>query len=277
MNISRLPKILMICAFFSMLLLITSCDQTIIDIHTEVHADYSGTRTIEVAVKTEYLQRGEVVLTGEKTLYEEIVAALPDGDIATRQDENYTYFRSTAAFDDINFLQHVSIDNFSEQPPPRFYAKMVRDDYFFHNDFYYDDYIDLLVDESLLAASERDSALNRLDALLAADPELLVVTYAVKLPFHILESNADEIVNNQTAIWNLGYGDERRIRAEGRRTKFLPYFLLAVLGFIILFILFLVFALSFSSRRSRKTRDPQKPIYSYDNYFKKGQYKDYDD
>ncbi len=277
MKISHGQKIIIISAMLFLLVFIAGCDQTLIDIYTEINADYSGTRIVEVAVKTEYLQRGEVVLTGEQTLYEKIISALPEGDVETRQGENYTYFKSTLNFNDINFVQHVSIDNFSEQPPPRFYAKMTRDDYFFHSDYFFYDYVDMLVDETLLAASERDSDYNRLDAMLSADPDMFSITYQVKLPANIIDSNADIVSSNNLALWNIRYGDEKQIRIEGKRTKFLPYFLLTILGAIILFILFLVFALSFSTRRGRRKKDNRKPLYSYDNYFKKGKYTDLDE
>ncbi len=277
MKVCHVLKIIVISALFLILILATACDQTMIDIYTEINTDYSGTRTVEVAVKTEYLQRGEVILSGDQTLYEKIIAALPDGDIDTQQDENYTYFRSSTSFKDINFLRHVSIDDFSQEPPPRFYAKMARDDYFFYSDYSFYDYVDMLVDESLLAASDRDSDFNRLNALLAADPDLLSITYQVRLPVNITDSNADIITGNNIAIWNIRYGDLKDIRIEGQRTKFLSYFLMVILGLIVLFILFLVFALAFSSKKGRKKKGDIKPIYTYDNYFKKERYTDPDE
>ncbi len=277
MKVCHVLKIIVISALFLILILATACDQTMIDIYTEINTDYSGTRTVEVAVKTEYLQRGEVILSGDQTLYEKIIASLPDGDIDTQQDENYTYFRSSTSFKDINFLRHVSIDDFSQEPPPRFYAKMARDDYFFYSDYSFYDYVDMLVDESLLAASDRDSDFNRLNALLAADPDLLSITYQVRLPVNITDSNADIITGNNIAIWNIRYGDLKDIRIEGQRTKFLSYFLMVILGLIVLFILFLVFALAFSSKKGRKKKGDIKPIYTYDNYFKKERYTDPDE
>ncbi|MGM0365167.1 MAG: hypothetical protein ACQEP5_01375 [Actinomycetota bacterium] len=277
MEISLGQKILIISAIFFLLVILTSCDQSIIDIYTEINADYSGTRVVEVAVKTEYLQRGEVVLAGDETLYERIISSLPEGDIETNQDENFTYFKSAINFKDINFLQHISIDNFSEEPPRRFYAKMTIGDYFFYSDYFFYDYVDMLVDESLLATTEKDSDYNRLDALLAADPEMLSIAYQIKFPVKIVDSNADVVSNSNIALWNISYGQEKDIRIEGKRTKFLPYFLLVILGLIVLFILFLVFALAFSSRRGKRTKDTRKPIYSYDNYFKKDKYTDFDE
>jgi len=277
MKISHGFKIIIISAIFLFLIFLTSCDQTMIDIYTEINTDYSGTRVVELAVKTEYLQKGEVVLTGEQSLYERLISSLPEGEIETYKEGDYTHFKSTLNFKDINFLQHVSIDNFSEEPPQRFYAKLTRDDYFFYSDYFFYDYVDMLVDESLLASSDKNSDYNRLDALLKADADMLSVTYQVKFPVKIVESNADMVGENNIALWNISYGQERDIRIEGKRTKFLPYFMLVILGLIVLFILFLIFALAFSSRRGRKTKDTRKPIYSYDNYFKKDKHLDPDE
>jgi len=267
-------KITLICLLSALIIFASACDQTIIDIYTEINTDYSGTRVVDLAIKTEYLQKGEVVLTGDQTLYQKLIAALPAGEVDTYEEQNYTHFRSTSAFQDINFLQHVSIDNFSQEPNPRFYAKMSIDDYFFHSDYFFYDYIDMEVDPSLIAASAQDSDYGRLQDLIKADPNMLSITYQVKFPVKITQTNADVQGDNNIALWNIGYGQKKDIKIEGKKTKFLSYFLIIALGLIGLFIVFIIFALIFSSRRGRKSKDPRKPLYSYDNYFKKDKHLD---
>ena len=66
--------------------------------------------------------------------------------------------------------------------------------------------------------------------------------------------------------------EEGDIYIEGKKTKFLSYFLLAILGLIGLFAMFLIFVLLFSSRRRKKSSSTIEPISSYDNYFKKDKY-----
>ncbi|GAH31199.1 unnamed protein product, partial [marine sediment metagenome] len=111
---------------------ISSCDQTLIDIFTQINSDYSGTRTIDIAVKTEYIQKSEVVLNQNQSIsdkiHEILESHLPEGEYNTFEEEDYAHFSSTISFEDINFLQHISIDNFSEAPPERFYAKLEKVD-----------------------------------------------------------------------------------------------------------------------------------------------------
>lgn len=250
---------------------ISSCDQTLVDIYTQINSDYSGVRTVDIAVKTEYLQKGEIVLSKDQPLFERILSTLPDGDIETTEEDGYTHFKSTKNFKDINFVQHISIDSFSETPPQRFYAKMERKDYLFRSEYFFNDYVDMKVDEILLASQDEDSDFKRIDKLVKADKNLINITYKVKFPVKITKTNADTQKEGNIAIWNIRYGEQRNIYIEGKKTKFLTYFLLTILGFIIIFILFIIFALAFSSRRKPPPR-PKKPIYSYDNYFKKNKY-----
>ncbi|MCL5069654.1 MAG: hypothetical protein M1308_01955, partial [Actinobacteria bacterium] len=95
--------------------------------------------------------------------------------------------------------------------------------------------------------------------------------YQIKFPVKIIKSNADVIGDNNIAIWKLKYGDEKNINIEGKKTKFLSYFLLVLLGLVVIFIIFIIFALIFSRRRRRITK-PKKPIFAYDNYFKKDKF-----
>ncbi|MDZ7837054.1 MAG: hypothetical protein U5N58_03395 [Actinomycetota bacterium] len=267
-------KIALIFLLSVIIIFATACNQTLIDIYTELNTDYSGTRVVDLAVKTEYLQKGDVVLSGEQSLYQKLTATLPQGKIDTYEQQDYTHFRSTATFKDINFLQHISIDNFSQEPAPRFYAKMSTDDYFFYSDYFFYDYVDMEVDQSLIEASDQNSDYRRLEDLVKADSDLLSITYQIKFPVKIIESNADIIGDNNIAIWNLKYGQKRDIWIEGKKTKFLSYFLIIALGLIGLFIIFIIFALIFSSRRGRRQKDSRKPLYSYDNYFKKEKHLD---
>lgn len=269
----NLLKIIIILIFILILVpLISSCDQTLIDIYTQINPDYSGVRTVDIAVKTEYIQKGEVTLGKDQSLFDKILSILPPGDIETTESEGYTHFKSTINFKDVNFLQHISIDNFSEVPPERFYAKMEKRDYFFHSEYSYKDHIDMKIDEVLLSSSDKNSDYLRIDDLLKVDKDILSITYQVKFPANITKTNADIIGDNNIAIWNIKYGDKKDIYIEGKKTKFLPYFLLVILGFIGLFILFIIFALIFSSRRSKPHARRKKPLYTYDNYFKKDRY-----
>lgn len=251
---------------------IASCDQTLVDIYTQVNPDYSGVRTVDVAVKTEYIQKGEISSGKSQSLFDKILSSLPSDEIETTVDGEYTHFKYTTPFKDINFLQHISIDNFSETPPERFYAKMEKDDYFFYCEYFFKDYVDMKIDEILLSSGDKNSDYNRINDLLKADTDIISITYQTKLPVKITKSNADIIGDNNIAIWNIKYGDQKYIYLEGKKTKFLPYFLIAVLGVIGLFIIFIIFALVFSSRRSRAGPKTKKPFYAYDNYFKKDRY-----
>jgi hypothetical protein len=242
------------------------------DIYTQINPDYSGVRTVDIAVKTEYIQKGELTSGQNQSLFDKILSSLPPGEVETSEDEGYTHFKSTASFKDINFLQHISIDNFSENPPERFYAKMEKDDYFFYTEYFFKDYIDMKIDDALLSSSDKNSDFNRIDDLFKADVDILSITYQVKLPVKITKSNADIIGDGNIAIWNLKYGDQKNIYIEGKKTKFLPYFLLIILGIIGLLIIFIIFALVFSSKRSKTRTTAKKPYYTYDNYFKKDKY-----
>jgi len=126
------------------------------------------------------------------------------------------------------------------------------------------------IDEAIIEAGEKDSDFARVAGLFGADKEIFQITYQIKFPVKIIKSNADIIGDNNIAIWKLKYGDEKNINIEGKKTKFLSYFLLVLLGLIILFIIFIIVALTFSRRR-RRTK-PKKPIFAYDNYFKKDKF-----
>lgn len=263
---------------------ISSCDQTLIDIFTQINSDYSGTRTIDIAVKTEYIQKSKVVLNQNQSIsdkiHEILESLLPEVDEVeynTFEEEDYTHFSSTISFEDINFLQHISIDNFSETPPERFYAKLEKVDYFFHSEYFFEDYIDMKIDEILLTSSDINSDYNRINDLAKADSSILNITYRVKFPVKITSHNADIIGDNNIAIWNIKYDDEKELYIEGRKTKLLTYFLIVILGIIGLFIIFIIFMLVFSSRRSKKPPPTRKPLYSYDNYFKRDRYFNTDD
>lgn len=263
-------KIVILTAFvFLIIPLISGCDKTLFDIYTQINSDFSGTRTVDIAVKTEYIKRGEVSAGGEKSLFDRIFAALPQGEITTEEKENYTHFISKIEFKDINFLQHTSIDNFSETPSERYYAKMEKKDSFFSTQYYYSDYIDMKIDDAVINSGGINSDFARLDSIFKSDSEMLSVTYQVKFPFKIINSNADVVGSSSIALWNLRYGDEKLLRVEGRKVKLLPYFLLVILGIIVLFILFLIFAIIFASTKKKFDSSKSKPIYSYDNYFKK--------
>ncbi len=248
-----------------------SCDETVFDIFTQINTDYSGTRVVDIAVKTQYLKKGEVILAGNESLNDKILAALPEGKIETFEKEDYTHFRSTIEFEDINFLQHISIDNFAETPPELFYAKMEMDDYFFYSDYFFKDYVDMKVDEALIESQGQTDDLTRLSGLFEADLELLKISYQVKFPVKIIESNADVIGDDNIAIWNLKFGDQREISIEGKKIKYLSYVLVVILGLVGLFIIFLFFVLIYSRRKKRVTKI-KRPYNSYDNYFKRDKY-----
>ncbi len=268
----KLLKVLTALVFFlAIIFFITSCDDTLLEIYTQVNANNSGSRSVDLAVKTQYLKKGEVVLAENDSLFDKILESLPEGKIETYEKDDYTHFKSTLEFDDINFLQHVSIDNFSETSSERFYAKMEKKDYFFNSDYFFYDYIDMNIDEAIIEAGGNDSDLARIAGLFTADKEMFQITYQIKFPVKIIKSNADVIGDNNIAIWKLKYGDEKNINIEGKKTKFLSYFLIVLLGLIVLFIIFIIFALIYSRRR-RRIGKPKKPIFAYDNYFKKDKF-----
>ena len=257
--------------------LLSSCDQTLVDIFTQVNSDYSGTRTVDIAVKTEYLQNSAAISGKNESLSDKILKSLPEGEYLTSEEEGYTHFSSTISFEDINFLQHISIDNFSETPPERFYAKLEKVSYFFHDEYFFEDYIDMKIDETLLASSEPDSDYRQIADLAADDSNILNVTYQVKFPVKIIRHNADLIGDDNIAIWNFKYGDEKKIFIEGDKTKLLTYFLIIILSFIGLFIIFIIAIIIYNSRRSKRQPPSRKPLYSYDNYFKRDRYFDTED
>lgn len=270
---SYLKLLIILISILLLIPFISSCDPTMVDIYTQISPDYSGTRTVSVAIKTEYTQRGEVILDKDESIYNKIFSILPPGETETTDSEGYTNFISTINFDDVNFLQHISIDNYSEIPPERFYARMEIKDYFFYSEYFFEDYVDMKIDDAVLNLKDIGSDYKRIDDFLKIDKDILSITYQVKFPVRIIKTNADFIRDGNIAVWNIKYGEEKDIFIEGKRTKFLPYFLLVILGFIGLFVLFIIFALIFSSRRSRvKLDQPKKHLYSYDNYFKKDKY-----
>jgi hypothetical protein len=269
-GLKAIKPLLIVLLSLILIFLMTSCENTLLDIYTRVNTDYSGTRTIELAVKTEYLKKGEIILEDNESLYDKIITTLPQEKIETYEEEQYTYFASTIEFSDINFLQHFSIDNYSDVPPERFYAKMEINDYFFYSEYFFYDYIDLKIEDSVIEASGEDGDLTRLADLYSADEELLEVTYQVKFPVKIIQSNASKIGEDNIAIWELKFGYQENIYIEGKKTKFLSYLLVVILGLIGLFILFLVVVLLIGRRRRRISK-PKKPYYSYDNYFKQDQ------
>jgi len=250
---------------------ISSCDPTFIDVYTQLNTDYSGTRTIDIAVKTDYIEKGEVVLSQNQSLFDKLLSILPEGEIETYEEDEYTHFSSKITFEDVNFLKHISIDNFSDNPSERFIAKMELDDYFLHREVFFEDYVDMKIDDTLLASGDDNSDFNRLHDLASADSSILTITYQVKFPVKIIESNADLIGDDNIAIWNIPYGQEQNIHIEGKKTKFLSYFLIVVLGLIGLFILFIIFALLLTSRRKRLSSS-KRPARTYDNYFKRDRY-----
>ena len=268
----KLLKFLLISLTFAVIIFFTtSCDETVFDIYTQIKADYSGTRAVDIAVKTQYLKKGEVILSGNEYLNDKILSSLPKGKVETYDKEGYTHFKSAQEFDDVNFLQHISIDNFAETPPKLFYAKMETENYFFYSNYFFKDYIDMKIDDALIEAQGNTGDLTRISGLFNADPELLKITYQVKFPVKITKSNADLTGDGNIAIWNLEFGQQKEVFIEGKRIKYLSYILVVVLGLIGIFIIFLLFVLLFSRRRRRVTKS-RKPYYSYDNYFKRDKY-----
>lgn len=254
-----------------LILTLTSCDPTTLDIYTKINSNSSGTRTIDIAVKTKYLQKGEITLSKSESIYDKILSILPKSKIETFEQEQYTHFKSTVDFDDINFLPHVSIDNFSETPPERFYAKMEIEDHFFYSYYYFYDYVDMKIDDSLVKSQSPNGDFARLASFFGSDEGLLKITYQVKFPVKIIKSNSDLIGDNNIAIWNLKFGQTKNIYIEGKRIKYLTYILLVVLGLIGAFIIFLIVVLSISRRRKRIIKK-DRPRYLYDSYFKKDDY-----
>jgi hypothetical protein len=253
--------------------LLSGCDPTFIDIFTELEEDYSGTRSVDISVKTEYLRKGEVVLEQNQSLLDKILDILPEGEVETYEEEGYTHFNSKVSFDDINFIRHISIDEFSSGSSSRFLAKMSIDEYFFYRDVFFQDYVDMKIDDTLLESGDTNSDFHRLHDLASADSSILSITYQVRFPVKIVTSNADVIGENNIAIWNIPYGTEKQILIEGKKTKFLSYFLVVILGILGLLILFFIFALVFSSRLKRKPAKPRS-TRTYDNYFKRDRYFD---
>lgn len=266
---NRLKILIILVIFLFLIPLLSSCDQTLIDIFTEINEDYSGTRTIDVAIKTEYIQKSEVVLGQDQPLSDKIFEILPEGEYNTFEDGEYTHFNSTIEFEDIRFLPHISIDNLSEYP---LNAKMEVAKHFFYNDYYFEDYIDMEIDEILLDSTDLNSDYNSFNDLVEADSEILNITYQVKFPVKITDHNGDITGDDNIIIWNIKYGDERLMFIEGRKTKLLTYFLIVILGIIGLFIIFIILVIIFGSRRNKRDKTPRKPLYSYDNYFKKDRY-----
>lgn len=272
MRFRPFKTVIILISFLLVIPMVSSCGQTLLDVYTQVNTDYSGIRTIDIAIKTEYIEKGEVTLSSNKSLFDGILEILPEGEIQTFEEDGSTHFKSTIAFEDVNFLQHVSIDNFSESPPERFYARMEQEDFFLYSEFFFEDYIDMKIDDTLLQASVQNSDFKRINDLIASDNEILSITYQVKFPVEIVASNADIIGEDNIAIWNLKYGDQKQIIIEGKKTKFLTYFLLVVLGLIGLLVLFILSLLIFGSRKRKAKPDSKKSLYSYDNYFKKDRY-----
>lgn len=271
MGINKSLKLLLIIPVFTLILFISSCDNTFLDIYTQVNTNYSGTRTIDLAVKTQYLKKGEIILSGNETIYDRILAALPEGKVETYEKDDYTHFKSTVEFDDINFLQHISIDNYSGLPPDIFYARMHSDHYFFYSDYFFYDYIDMEIDQAVIESQGENGDLSRTAHLFNADEDLMKITYQVKFPVKIIQSNADFIGDTNIAVWNIKFGEQKNVFIEGKKTKYLSYILLVILGLVLVFIIFLIFILAFSRRRRRIVKT-KKPHYSYDNYFKKDPY-----
>jgi len=263
-------KIFIILALFVFLIpFLSSCDQTLIDIFTEINPDYSGTRTIDIAIKTEYIQKSEVILGQDQSLFDKILENLPEGKYKTSEEGDYTHFSSTIDFEDVRFLPHISIDDLSEYP---LNAKMDIGEHFFYNEYYFEDYIDMKIDEILLDSTDLDSDYNRIDDLAEADSNILDITYQIRFPVKIISHNADIAGDDNILIWNIKYGDEKLIYIEGKKTKLLTYFLIVILGIIVLFIIFIILVIAFGSRRRKEQTTPRKPLYSYDNYFKKDRY-----
>jgi hypothetical protein len=276
---------IIITTFILVIPFLAACDQTNIDIFTEIKPDSSGIREIDISIKTEYLQKSETILGQSESLYDKILEILqktlndyPGAEIKTYEESEYTHFNVSFNFDDVNFLSHISIDNFSENPEGiYYYSELKKNDYFFYTEYFFNDYIDMKIDDTVLNSTGADSDYNRIADLVKADSDILNITYQIKFPVKITEHNADIIGEGNTAIWNLGYGDERNIYIEGKKTKFLTYFLIVVLGIISLFIIFIIIMMIFSSKRRKMQPPNRKPLYTYDNYFKRDRnFDDYD-
>jgi len=272
LKIKILKKIFMpavLLSFVFLMFLFSSCESTVFDISTKINNDFSGIRTVDISVKTEYIKKGEVSLGGEDSFFDRIFSALPQGEINTEEKDGNTHFISTIDFEDINFLQHISIDNFSENPSGRFYAKMETKEFFFYTQYFYYDLIDMKIDDTIISSGGVNSDYSRLDNILKTDSELLKVNYMVEFPFKVVKSNADISSEDEKASWSIKYGEEKLVFLEGRKTKFLPYFLIAILAVIFLIVLFLIFAIVIASTKKKYSSDKNKPIYKYDNYFKR--------
>jgi len=271
---SLIPVLKSLLITFTCLLIalfISSCDETFLDIYTQINTNYSGSRNIDLAIKTEYLKKGEVIFKDNQPLYDKILLNLPKGKIETYEKDTYTHFKSTQEFNDINFLKHVSIDNYSETPPEYFYAKMKTENYFFYSNYFLYDYIDMNIDEAVVESESENGDFSKINGFFNADKDLFKITYQVKFPVKIINSNADLIGENNIAVWNIQYGEQKSIYIEGKSTKFLTYFLIVILGIVGLFIIFLLVAIAFSRRR-RRVGGNKKPYHTYDNYFKKDRY-----
>lgn len=145
------------------------------------------------------------------------------------------------------------------------------EDHFFYSYYYFYDYVDMKIDDSLVKSQSPNGDFARLASFFGSDEGLLKITYQVKFPVKIIKSNSDLIGDNNIAIWNLKFGQTKNIYIEGKRIKYLTYILLVVLGLIGAFIIFLIVVLSISRRRKRIIKK-DRPRYLYDSYFKKDDY-----
>ena len=64
-KLSSLKILIIFILLLFIIPLISSCDQTLVDIFTQINFNYSGTRTVGIAVKTEY-GFGKVLISKEK-------------------------------------------------------------------------------------------------------------------------------------------------------------------------------------------------------------------
>lgn len=154
--------------------------------------------------------------------------------------------------------------------PERFYAKMETEDYFFYSNYFFYDYVDMEIDDSLVESQGSSGDFTRIANLFEADEELLQITYQIKFPVKILKSDADIMGEDNIAIWKMKFGEKKNIYIEGKRIKYISYILVILLGLIGLAVIFLIFILVFSRRR--RIVKTKKPYHTYDNYFKKDQY-----
>ena len=93
-----IKRILVIFIMLMLVLpLLSGCDPSFIDIFTEIEEDYSGTRTVDISVKTQYLRKGEVILEQNQSLLDKLLEILPQGDVDTYEEEGYTHFTSKIA------------------------------------------------------------------------------------------------------------------------------------------------------------------------------------